>query len=137
MSRVPRDIVKTVCFLCVKAQGNYGLDDYFIGTAFFVCIHQEQTTFTYLVTAKHVLTDARKDGHHDFFVRLNKYDGSSEIIPLTNKWVYPDSPVIDLAILPFSPRKHPFEYYPFPANQSGPEVKKDYPSEELALVMNY
>lgn len=119
--RIPRDVVKSVGFLCVKATDDYGqLYDHFIGTAFFVFSHLEaepHTPFIYLVTADHVLQDAMEKGYSEFFVRLNTRQGTSETIPLPNEneWSRHENPGVDVAVIPLAPDYGYFDYYPLPA----------------------
>ncbi len=111
--RIPNDLLKSVCFLCVKIQKgkNAGRFQYF-GTAFFVGIREEDWTFTYLVTARHVIDEARRVGHKTLFVRVNKHDGGAENIELgsLDNWASFVDESIDMAILGFAPNINEFDY---------------------------
>lgn len=111
--RIPDELLNSVCFLCVKIQSgkNAGRFQY-LGTGFFVGITQEVGyDFCYLVTAQHIIDEAKRGGYKTIFARLNKYDGSAAYIELAplNKWAsFIDSP-IDIAVLPFAPNFTEFE----------------------------
>jgi hypothetical protein len=114
--RIPRDVVKSVCFLCVKAPDGSGqLYDHFIGTAFFVRYRHEVAPFslyTYLVTAKHVLRQAKDGGFNEIFVRLNTHEGTSQTLPVPDEWVHHENKGVDLAVLPFAPDSKSFDLDP-------------------------
>jgi hypothetical protein len=55
--------------------------------------------FPYLVTVRHV---AEVLGNDPFMIRVNRYDGGSDNIPVDNvKWYYDSDPTIDIAVIPF------------------------------------
>ena len=118
--RLPDEVIDSVCFLCVKARDDYGEYDHFIGTAFFVSCRFPSSAhpYTYLVTARHVIKGAKKDGHTDFYVRLNyrkeREGGRGKIIPLPDEWEYPENEGIDVAVIPFTPETLYFQYVTFP-----------------------
>src|SRR5919112_432481 len=93
--RIPDILLQSVCFLCVKAPFDGAVYDHFIGTSFFIVVdssyypHSETAgagystlKHTYLVTAAHVLKETEKAGYKEFYVRLNKRDGESQVIPV-------------------------------------------------------
>jgi hypothetical protein len=118
--RIPRDIVNCVCFICVKAKDKYGLlYDHFIGTAYFIRRTRFGSDIECLVTAKHVLNDAKEKGYSEFYVRLNTFDGSSETLPIPSQWVEHENPAVDVAVLLFTPPSGKFLHFSLPL--SAPE----------------
>ncbi|HEV7377214.1 MAG TPA: hypothetical protein VGN95_21030 [Pyrinomonadaceae bacterium] len=113
--RVPPDVTKCVCFLSVKVKNKSGvIDDHFIGTGFYVAVTTKHSAYYYLVTAWHILKQARERGYSQFYVRLNYQQGGSEVIPIGDNWVYPDNPAIDIAVLPHSPHGDIFDHMAIP-----------------------
>lgn len=98
---VPEQVPKCVCFLSVKAQGQLGEYDHFIGTAFLVGFSDQSGDYDYLVTARHVIQEAKRLGDCQFFVRLNTKGGSAEVIAIPDEWVYPENEAVDAAVLSF------------------------------------
>jgi hypothetical protein len=105
---IPPEIKKVVSFIFTINAENKLVP---WGTAFFVAIahpKNDNVAFTYMVTAKHVLqTEDQKSWQPIIFVRLNKTDGGSEIIPIPiimsgenrNVYLHPDN-TVDLAVIP-------------------------------------
>lgn len=125
--RIPRDAVRSVCFLCVKATDRNGMEyDHFIGTGFFINFRDKTligggriesgSLFVYLVTAKHVISDAKAEGYSQFYVRLNKRAGGSETIPIPDEWEVHENPGVDVAVLPFRFTYDIFDHYSLPTD---------------------
>ncbi len=112
---IPQDFKKVVAFILTL---NAEMKFIPWGTAFFVeVVHpkNDNLVFTYLVTAKHVLqTEDRKSWQPIVYIRLNKVDGGSEIIPMPiilsgdkrSVYLHPDN-TVDIAVIPvrFGPLK--------------------------------
>jgi hypothetical protein len=97
--RVPESLKRCVCYVCTKQSGKL----YIGGTAFFVSIETSTTIHTYLVTARHSLKNIEELGG-DVYLRVNTVgDRKVEIIKIESEWYYPESPAIDVAVLPFTP----------------------------------
>jgi len=98
--RVPDEIKRCVCFLCVKINRNGREVMEYGGTAFFVSIpgfrSENGLAHTYLVTAKHCVEQAKKYG--ELYLRMNTKAGGSEFVKVTSEWVYPDNEAVDVAI---------------------------------------
>lgn len=107
--RVPEVYRRCVCFLLVKVTDEKGEYDHFIGTGFFVQYWDGACHYRYLVTARHVLERVFKRGYTQIYIRLNKSEGGSVIMPIPDEWVYPENPAIDIAILPYPPYDSRFE----------------------------
>lgn len=116
--RVPDEILESICFLCVKVQGEGSVFDHFIGTGCFIQIPSTLTNmgFCYLLTDKHVIEGAKDAGYKDIFVRLNTRNGGSATFPLPDKWSYPKNPSVDLAVIPVTPDERIFEIKSIPAD---------------------
>lgn len=99
---LPNDILKSVCFLCLKRKlPNESL--YFVGTAFFA----SSTSSSYLVTARHnieeaiVLANTKPKAYQPgLFARINSSEGSKVIRLVDAKWRYPASQATDVAVMP-------------------------------------
>lgn len=111
--RIPDEITNCVGFLCVKEPRNHGTADLYIGTAFFVGVHDEGFDAPYLVTAKHILQGAYDAGYNEIFLRLNTHGNGTGYILLPNidegEWVFSDNPAIDVAVLQSLP-DHGFSF---------------------------
>jgi hypothetical protein len=112
--RVPDDITKCVCFLAVREENAYGTgeDDVFIGTAFFMQTSEEGGHFRYLVTAKHIIDEAKEKGYTEIYARVNTAAGGSEMILLRDEWIPSENPAIDAVALSFNPTIIVFDYFP-------------------------
>src|SRR5262245_52337635 len=87
--RVPDEVLKCVCFLCVKEIQNGVERMRYGGTGFFVSVpapRNEGMVFKYLVTAKHVVERAETYG--GLHVRVNTLDGGATTIPVNEPWVH-------------------------------------------------
>lgn len=124
--RIPDDALKCVCFLSVKALNARGEEyDHFIGTGFFITLEGSfylsiPTALPlrpiYLVTARHVLDEAKKKGYTQLYARLNKYSKGSEVVALPDEWVYPEDKAVDVAVLPYAPDGRVYEHFSIPLN---------------------
>jgi hypothetical protein len=77
------------------------------GTCFFVAKHdRKQETFDFLVTAKHVIEEARRIGLQ-LHLRVNRRmakpgEPGVRYFPLPDKWILHNDSAVDLAVLPWS-----------------------------------
>jgi hypothetical protein len=115
--RIDDTNMKTVCFICVKVSTNVGEQDFFIGTGFFVGVASTLPglSHSYLVTARHVIEDAKAQGYSEFYVRLNMQDGTSATAAIPSAWIYPDNPAVDIALVPVSFSRAQPEYLKLPS----------------------
>lgn len=97
LMRVPDDLLKCTTFICV----NDGTGFQPGGTAFFISVPStlKDRLYTYLVTAKHCVIEA-KEKYGELFIRLNLRDGQFQFIKIDTEWIYPEDPSVDLAVLP-------------------------------------
>lgn len=93
--RIPDEYLKGVFFLSVRKTAKSGQEeiDYFIGTGFVVSgptRFKDQRIF-YLVTAKHIIENAKKAGYEDKDIRMrvNTKDGKSMTLPVVGQWHLP------------------------------------------------
>jgi len=96
--RIPDEITKCVCFLCVQDNGAYRYG----GTAMILTVKEGATDelwWTYLVTARHCVERA-KNRYGDLYARFNLIDGTSRQVKLEDRWIFPDDESVDIAILP-------------------------------------
>src|SRR5258708_14019990 len=88
--RIPDEYLQGVCFISVRKTAQSGQEeiDYFIGTAFVVAGPTRWPTMNifYLVTAKHIIEDAKKAGYDEIRIRLNRKDGTSIPLPPIGDW---------------------------------------------------
>ena len=116
--RIPDDVLDSVCFICVKVPGGHGAEvDFFIGTGFFVSVpsRHPDINYLYLVTARHVLDGARKQGYSEFYFRLNRTDGTSFTAGLSGEWFYSENPAEDVAVIPCAfPAEYNIQYRHMP-----------------------
>ena len=109
--RLPDQILKCVCFLCVKDIGSEGETMTYGGTGFFVSVPSESIpgrNYVYLVTAKHNVEKAKRFGN--LFLRINTTDGGAQFIEVSDEWIYSDNEAVDVAILPYAPPGDVFQY---------------------------
>jgi hypothetical protein len=99
--RIPDDFKKCVTFIGFETDGGYQ----FCGTGFFIGMRPAKATafiFVYLVTAKHVAVQL---AGREFVLRVNKKDGTSQIMkgPADFKWHYhpDDAMASDVAVCQF------------------------------------
>lgn len=100
--RLPDEILKSVCFLCVHT-GKSEFSFQYGGTAFFISIPSEtnqNTHHVYLVTAKHNVDRASNMGCK-LHVRLNRRGGGAGFIPIEGEWFFPENPGEDVAVFPW------------------------------------
>lgn len=98
--RVPTDVLKSVCFVCAR---NPDTQAYRCrGTAFFVTWSEgDGWPQTYLVTARHCVTMAQREGDGAVYLCLNTKDGGTRHVCIAEDWVYPHDGTVDLAMVPF------------------------------------
>jgi len=110
--RVPNEVLKCVCFLCVKSVSGQGIEQYsYGGTGFFVGIQSDKhkdLTYVYLITAKHCIQKA--EGKGGLYLRLNTKDGKSKVITAQREWFYSNNVASDVAVLPWAPSNEVFDY---------------------------
>jgi hypothetical protein len=99
--RVPNQIKDGAYFLCVEAGSELGTYLHFIGTCFFVEASTQYQKYDYLVTARHVIEEAWAAKHKNIYVRINRRDGGSRTVQLSNEWVFPKNRAIDVCVIPF------------------------------------
>jgi hypothetical protein len=124
LMRIPEELLSSVVFLVTKEPGEQDCDKKCRGTAFFVGMWSEANKdwgYPYLVTAKHNIAKAKKDGL-ELYVRINRTDEKSEDIRIDGDWIYPDDPSVDLAVLLFSPGK-PYWYMPLAQQMQADESR--------------
>ena len=93
--RIPDEILKSVCFLCVpKGNSTDASSFHYGGTAFFVSVPYEidkSAHHVYLVTAKHNVEKASNSGYQ-LHARLNTKEGGVGFVPLPAGWFFPENP---------------------------------------------
>jgi hypothetical protein len=99
--RVSSELKNSVCFLCGKEDdGSYNVR----GTGFFVSVPDElepkDVWYIYLVTAKHIVDQAKADGYPNFHLRINRRDGGVDFVEEPDIWKYPKVPGPDVAVMP-------------------------------------
>lgn len=106
---VPGHLKKTVTFIFIRDSSGTLTP---IGTGFFVGIlskEHPELAYGFLVTAKHVLTTPQGRYYPEFFIRVNKRSGDSEIIRVSLSGsnavrVYSHKdPQVDIAVIPIPP----------------------------------
>src|SRR6266404_714733 len=103
--RIPNNILNCVTFLGVRPNdGPLAGKFVCLGTGFFIVMEQAGVHFSYLVTAKHVLDEAQRGGFKNVEARLNKKEGSAEIVKLVDndQWIRYENPAVDVAITAYS-----------------------------------
>lgn len=104
--RIPNELIKCVCYLCVKIQGGDNKGKYqTLGTAFFIGVQEGEWDFTYLITARHLLEDAERIGHDILYARINTKMMGVEYVEIgsVKEWIRYPVASIDLAVIPFMP----------------------------------
>lgn len=116
--RIPDAILDCVCFICVKlAQGQDAESYKPIGTGFFVGINEFGYQFRYVVTAQHVIDEARRGKYVKIYLRVNTRDGKVDYIEVDMKpelWHSFTDPGVDLTAIhiPIPSNKFLFEVLP-------------------------
>lgn len=81
--RIPNEVAACVCFVCIQdeATGEYMP----IGTGFFVSVPtgrpDDDKSFVYTATARHVIEGAQKHGHDTVYLRVNAVAGGVSYTP--------------------------------------------------------
>lgn len=122
---VPNEVKKTVAFIYAKNSENKLAP---LGTGFFIGVPVNNSnpngeSFTYFITAKHVLRDSTEKFFNEVYVRLNKKDSSSEILRLPivtegkmkNIFTHEDQ-TVDIAVIPASPNNQIYDYLFLPSS---------------------
>lgn len=135
---IPQDVKKTVVFVYVNDAAGKMIPN---GTAFFVGIpdeHDPERFFSYLVTAKHVLT-AGENGLWlpKVYLRMDKLEGGVETVeivlstkgPSRNVFVH-DDPSVDLAVIPALPNQKTIDFKMLPADLI--TSREDFPKLGIA-----
>ena len=90
--RVPNGFLDSVFFVCTE--NNKG--EYIPGaTGFFVAVQLEGFSFTYAVTARHVVEDPKSDTLH---IRMNKMSDGTVDVP-TSRFAWETHKAADVAVL--------------------------------------
>src|SRR5437899_12628364 len=97
---VPVELLKCVCFLCVKRphRGPEGFQ--YGGTAFFVSVPSgvdPSVSYIYLVTARDNVEEAQEAGN-DLYIRLNRHNQAVDYLKIDLPWIMPEKGGVDLAI---------------------------------------
>jgi hypothetical protein len=109
--KINEKIKKCVAFLQLKkADGTFE----YAGTCFFVFFEINQTKYTCVVTAKHVIEGVQKLGLDEIFIKVNLKNGKTDTISTKiDGWVKHGDKNIDIAIHGFSfEEDHDHLYYP-------------------------
>ena len=110
--RIPGQVLLSVGFLFIKNQKTGNFQE--VGTAFFVHLKSEahsEDRFIYLVTAKHIIDEAKKLGVSSMYVRLNKKPSGVDFAEIAvNAWVSHKDPTVDASVLPGNPPHAEFEF---------------------------
>ena len=107
--RVPEQMLKCVCFLCVQRTSTQGASWRYGGTGFFVavpCETRPPRALIYVVTARHCIDRAGGPVH----LRVNRIDGDSEFLKAESGWAFSADPAADVAVLPWAPPPDKYEY---------------------------
>ena len=115
--RIPEDILSCVCFLGIRLTAGPDAGKFYtLGTGFFIEVAESDISFSYLVTARHVLDEARRAGYTNLIVRLNTKNGGAQYVdaPEHARWLTLDNEAIDVAVLPFGPDQKVFSFKTLP-----------------------
>ena len=109
--RIPDDILKCVCFLCVRTMDRGREVFKFGGTGFFISVPSEErpdeTNYIYLITAKHNVEKSQPLG--ELFLRMNTTDGGARFVEVNIDWHYSDNEASDVAVMAWAPPSE-FQY---------------------------
>jgi hypothetical protein len=103
--RIEDSVRHTVVFIGYPSDeaGKGGIDC--IGTAFLL----RHEGFPYLITARHV---AEHVGSDPFLLRVNRFDGTADNLPIDGAhWNYDSDPTVDAAVLPIPDLLNDREHY--------------------------
>ena len=137
---VPDEARKCVVFVCYKAHSGFRL----AGTAFFVSVQPAedfQLYAVYLVTAKHVIVDAKQESiDGSVWLRVNDRSGGSFMVETpVDDWVgHPDDTSVDASVLAWAPRSDQVEYLCIPDTMTATDEIIDRedigPGDEIFLT---
>jgi len=114
---IPSNVLRCVSYLTIpnpESKPEAFKPNILVGTGFFIgYIYPEKLDrqYVFLVTARHVLFDNKKQQHAKMFVRLNsKTEGvAHDLGPIPkDAWIVSSDPAVDLAIIPLLPREADF-----------------------------
>lgn len=112
---VPPGIKRQAAFIFEKE----GTNTFPIGTCFSVGVPHPTSTnggyVSYLVTAKHVLVNSNGQHRSNLWVRVNRWKGGPEFLPLLVKdfkppTYYHSDPTVDVAVVRWSPDEAQFDF---------------------------
>ena len=112
LMRVPDDILRCVCFLCVKETKDGSDRFHYGGTGFFVSLPSESqpdTSHIYVVTAAHNIEKAQRYGSN-LYLRVNTLTGEAKHVEVEQPWTFPEKNGVDLAILGWAPPSSIFHF---------------------------
>ena len=100
--RIPDELIKSVCFISVKlpdGDGKFLMTT--LGTGFFVELTEGDYSCRYLITAKHVLDDAKRINVDTVFLRVNVKNGRYKYldVKLNDLWFKWGNDAIDFVAL--------------------------------------
>ena len=120
---IPNEVKKTVVFIYIKNDSSKIVPN---GTGFLVGVKDTSSKLdkytVYLVTAKHIIQKQdKKTIYNEIYLRLNKKDSSSSIIPLSlqtkdgnkNVFIHTDS-TVDIAVISTTPNTDIYDYMILP-----------------------
>lgn len=98
---IPQSIVNTVVFIM---NGNKAE-----GSGFLIGLREDDLTYCYLVSAKHVIVPIMSDGRKEITIRVNKKDGKGATTATFNtdiydgkRWLEHSNKSVDVAVVPLS-----------------------------------
>ena len=137
LMRLADDLLKSVFFFCVQ-EPNGSIS--FRATGFFASMplaENPDTQVVYAITARHVNEEAAK--HQQAFLRVNTVAGGSQLVSWAGaKWIFPDNPASDVAILPWAPPQSTIDYRVIPRSMFADQETLDRESigigDDIAMI---
>lgn len=96
--RVSDETLHCVVFVCRRRRGAF----HAVGTAFLIGVSDgpsDPISVTYLVTARHVIEEARR-GDDGVYLRMNTTSGGVDYFRATDEWWFAEDPGADIAVGP-------------------------------------